>query len=146
MPFEHDVTVRFFEVDRAGILFLGRVIEHCHATFEELLATAGHDLESHFSTSSWGMPLVHAEADFIRPMRMGDRLRVSLRVERLGGRSITFAYAISGAEDGALRARAFAPSCSGSTSSTRRRTEGRESLPSSVRRSSGTQQRRSGTL
>lgn len=104
MPYEHVVTVRFNEVDRAGIAFFGRVFEYCHACFEEMLMASGQPLLAIFDKGGYGLPLVHAEADYSRPMRLGDRLRISLRVARLGGRSITFAYEIRGAEADDLRA------------------------------------------
>ena len=96
MAFRSEVTVRFFEVDRAGIAFFGRVFEYCHVAFEEMLASAESDLTSVFEEEGWGMPLVHTEADFKSPMRMGERLSVTLNVARIGTRSITFAYEVHG--------------------------------------------------
>jgi 1,4-dihydroxy-2-naphthoyl-CoA hydrolase len=104
MSFEHLVTVRFHEVDRAGIAFFGRVFEFCHEAFEEMLVAADDSLVSVFEQGGWGMPLVHAEADYDRPMRMGDRLRICLNVDRVGDHSITFLYDVIGAEDGERRA------------------------------------------
>jgi hypothetical protein len=37
VPFVHHHTARFFEIDRAGIVFFGRIFEFCHEAFEELL-------------------------------------------------------------------------------------------------------------
>ena len=37
MSFEHRLIVRFYEVDRAGIAFFGRIFEYCHAAYEGLL-------------------------------------------------------------------------------------------------------------
>lgn len=105
MAFEHTVTVRFHEVDRAGIVFFGRAFEYCHIAFEELLTAALGHVAAGLERGGWGMPLVHAEADYRRPMRMGDRLAIALAVERVGRRSIAFAYAIRG-PDGDLRATA----------------------------------------
>ncbi len=104
MPFQHTVTVRFHEVDRAGITFFGRVFEYCHETFEEVLKASDDSLEACFDEEGWSMPLVHAEADYRRPMRMGERLSVRLTVERVGKRSMTFAYTVAG-PDGEERAR-----------------------------------------
>ena len=61
-----------------------------------------HDVE--FVGTDYGMPLVHAEADFESPVRYGDRLRIELTVERVGKKSLTFAYQVFGA-DGRLSAR-----------------------------------------
>lgn len=102
--FEHHFTVRFFEVDRAGIAFFGRAFEYAHTAFEEMLAAADHPLTCVFDEGGWGMPLVHVEADFKRPMRMGDTLRVLSYIERVGRTSIAFEHHICGAGDDDLRA------------------------------------------
>lgn len=94
MAFEHQVVVRFFEIDRAGIVFFARFFEYCHVTYEELMAKIFGSGEAFFQSSPWGTPLVHAESDYFRPARMGDRLTIRLEVERLGGSSITLAFSI----------------------------------------------------
>lgn len=94
-------TVRFHEIDRAGIVYFGRVYEYCHVVYEDMLADAlGGSLEEHFRTSTWGMPLVHSHADYQRPMLLGDPLEIALEVGRLGGKSITFDYTIRAADGG----------------------------------------------
>lgn len=104
--FERTITVRFHEVDRAGIVYFARVFEYCHAVYEELLTDVVGDLERLFATGRWTMPLVHAEADYRSPMRLGDRVRVRVRIERLGGRSVTYAYTLDDAATGTVRATA----------------------------------------
>ena len=99
MSGEHRVTVRVNEVDRAGIAFFARVFEYCHATFEEMLMATPGSLTSVFDDGGWGMPLVHSEADFKSPMRMGDRLLVKMTIERLGKSSITFHYTLTGPDE-----------------------------------------------
>ncbi len=106
MPFVHRVTARFYEVDRAGILFFGRVFEMCHAAYEELLVAAGCDLDRLLALEV-GMPLVHAEADFARPIRLHDRVDVAVEVARASERSLTFAFTLRGSGgDGDVRATA----------------------------------------
>ena len=102
MSFDHQIVVRFKDVDRAGIAFFGCVFDYSHAAFEELLAVVLPDLNEAFGELGWGMPVVHAEADYSGPCRLGDRLTVRVEVERLGDRSIGFRYSIL-AEDGTLR-------------------------------------------
>ncbi len=102
MPFEHTVTARFFEIDRVGIVFFGRFFEYCHVTFEELLAQATGGIEASLR-QGWGLPLVHASADFKAPVRLGDRLRVVVELEQRSTRSLTFGYQIFGPDNG-LRA------------------------------------------
>ena len=100
--FEHPVTVRFHEVDRAGIAFFGRAFEYSHAAFEELLGALG--LEEALDGDSWRLPLVSAEADFAKPMRMGDRLCVELAVEQLDADSVTLRFVLRGPHRDDVRA------------------------------------------
>jgi len=104
MGFEHSLTARFYEIDRAGIVFFGRFFEYCHAAYEEMFVAAFGGLEDIFRRADWGTPLVHAEADFTRPVRLGDRLKVVVGVERLTERSVTFVYEVLG-EDRSPRAK-----------------------------------------
>ena len=104
MAFELSITARFFEIDRAGIVFFGRMYEYAHSALEEALAAMFGHPETMFSMHQFGMPLVHSEADYQRPIRMGDRLTVRMEVERMGTKSMTFRYQIVG-EDGQPRCR-----------------------------------------
>ena len=100
MAFEHRLRVRFHEIDRAGIVYFARIFEYCHVAYEDMLCQAlGMDMEQYFKTTTWGMPLVHAEADYERPNFLGEYLNIRLEVARLGQRSVTFAYELSG-DDG----------------------------------------------
>jgi 1,4-dihydroxy-2-naphthoyl-CoA hydrolase len=95
--FERSVTARFYEGDQAGIVFFARFFEYCHAVFEDMLAEAVGGIEE-LLRRGWGLPLAHAECDYQRPVRVGERLRVRLEIDRLGERSITFRYAITSAD------------------------------------------------
>ena len=97
MTFQHQVTARFFEVDRAGIIFFGRVYEYCHTVFEELLDQMFGGIEAMFETLGFGMPLVHSEADYFKPIKIGDRLTIHVSIEKLGESSVTFHYSICSA-------------------------------------------------
>ena len=96
MTFEIPITARFHEVDRAGIIFFGRVFEYAHTCYEELLIAAFGGFDRLFDERGFGTPIVHSEADFRRPIRQSDRLIVRARVEGLSSRSITFCYEIIG--------------------------------------------------
>ncbi|MCO5168654.1 MAG: acyl-CoA thioesterase [Planctomycetes bacterium] len=104
--FERTLLVHFHEIDRAGIVYFARIFEYCHRVYEELLAEVVGPLEAFFQQKDWGLPLVHAEADYARPLRLGDRVRVRLVVERLGERSVTFGYTLTCAATGEPRATA----------------------------------------
>jgi YbgC/YbaW family acyl-CoA thioester hydrolase len=98
--YEH--VVHFSETDPAGILFFSRIFEICHHAFEAFLAERGFPLSRVMTAVDWLLPLVHAEADFAAPLRLGDTLRIEVAVERMGARSITFVYVVSTAERGTV--------------------------------------------
>jgi YbgC/YbaW family acyl-CoA thioester hydrolase len=93
------VTARFYQVDRAGIIFFGRIYEFCHDVFEEMLMQIFGEVAMTFERHDFGMPIVHCEADYMRPMNMEDRLNISLEVDRITDRSITFAYTVRGKDN-----------------------------------------------
>ncbi len=105
MPFEYQTTVLFSQVDSVGIAFFGRIFEHCHAALEAMLEAGGRPLRQIIEEGDWVMPLVHAEADFKRPMRLGDRITVRVALAEVSGGSLRFSYELIG-DDGRVRATA----------------------------------------
>jgi YbgC/YbaW family acyl-CoA thioester hydrolase len=104
MAFTYPVTARFHEVDRAGIIFFATIFSYCHITFEELIIERLGSFEEAVGRRGWGLPVVHTEADYFAPIRVGDRLNVSLCSARIGKTSVNFAYEVVGV-DGVLRAK-----------------------------------------
>lgn len=98
MTYDYPFTVRFAHVDSAGIAFFSRVYEICHEAFESLLAEAGLPLGFVINDQGWGMPVVHSEANYKAPMRLGEQVLVKATIERLGNSSVTFAYDVRGPE------------------------------------------------
>ena len=103
MPFCHSFKPRFHEVDRAGIIFFGRVFEYAHTAFEELLFTVFGDWDQLFHKHSVGLPLVSAQSDFKIPLRQGEKLTIEVRVVHVGTRALTFRHDIVD-ESGRVRA------------------------------------------
>lgn len=81
--------VRFQDVDAAGIIYFARVLEYFHDAFLSLLRRAGVDLAAVLQEGKWGMPLGHAEADYLGPMRFGDDVVVEIVRLELGERSLS---------------------------------------------------------
>ncbi len=78
-------------VDAAGRIFFPRLLEWAHQVQEGFLYERGIPL-SRWLDSGPHFPVVHVEADFLHPLRLGDRTRVELRVDHLGRSSFSFAY------------------------------------------------------
>jgi 1,4-dihydroxy-2-naphthoyl-CoA hydrolase len=110
-PREHqrDFTCRLSlgmsSVDRAGVLFYPELFRHAHDAYEALMASLDEGLGAYFEPGRPAIPIVHAEADYQRPMRHGNEFRVHLSVAQLGDSSMTLAYEFLG-DDGKSCARA----------------------------------------
>lgn len=97
MSFRYRTPVRFSDVDHAGIVYYPVFYHYFHMTFEEFFRdrmspTAYVEL---LDVRRIGFPAVHTECDFSGPLRFGDDVEIEMTVERVGGKSITFAYTAS---------------------------------------------------
>lgn len=97
--------VRFSEVDLAGVVYFSRIYEYCHGAFEEMLRAAEIPLEGLLHAVGWGMPLVHTEADYHRPLRLGEELTIEVTVPQHTERRVTFGFRIMD-DQGKVRVRA----------------------------------------
>ncbi len=70
--------IRFQDVDAAGIIFYPRLFEYCNDLLIEVLEQCGAPLPEALKTGAWVSPIRHAEADYFRPLRFGDRIEVAL--------------------------------------------------------------------
>jgi 1,4-dihydroxy-2-naphthoyl-CoA hydrolase len=82
--FTTTLPVRFHDVDPAGIVFFARIFQYAHDAYEMWLRAVGFPLDPPFHDRSYGLPLVHAEADFHAPIRPGQEVRVELILSSIG--------------------------------------------------------------
>jgi 1,4-dihydroxy-2-naphthoyl-CoA hydrolase len=76
--FSYPRTIRFHETDAAGVVYFANVLVLCHEAFEASLRAAGINLRQFFGGETAAVPIVHAEADFRRPLYCGDELCIQL--------------------------------------------------------------------
>ncbi|MBT3309585.1 MAG: acyl-CoA thioesterase [Gammaproteobacteria bacterium] len=98
-PFQHPHTVRLYETDGAGILFYGQIFTLVHNAHEELLASVGLSPQIIFEEHPFSIPLAHAEADYLNPIQLSEKLTLSVSVEKIGERSFTLLTRVSGTEE-----------------------------------------------
>ena len=96
MSFRCRIPVRFGDIDQAGIAYYPTLFDHCHVAFEEFFEKG---LKVPYPRvllkDALGFPTVHLEADFIKPLKFGDRLDVEVAVAHLGRASVIFRYRAS---------------------------------------------------
>jgi YbgC/YbaW family acyl-CoA thioester hydrolase len=96
--------VRFQDVDAAGTIYYARAFEYFGDVYLDLLANAGLDVPGMLQRRELAAPLIHAEADYLAPLRFGDDVRVELVKAEVGTSSTTYGYRItkSGGEVAAI--------------------------------------------
>jgi 1,4-dihydroxy-2-naphthoyl-CoA hydrolase len=95
-PFSYQFHLGMSSADPAGVLYFPELFRHAHDAYEAFMASLDHNLVGFFEANQPAIPIVHAESDFLKPMRHGDDIRVAVRVERLGESSMTLGFEFIG--------------------------------------------------
>ncbi|MDA8520671.1 acyl-CoA thioesterase [Acidovorax sp. NCPPB 4044] len=86
--------VRFSHCDPAGIVFFPQYLILFHQLVEDWFNEGlGISYADMLGPRGIGLPIVRLECDFRAVSRMGDLLSLELSLERIGGRSLTLAFA-----------------------------------------------------
>ena len=89
--FTRERPIRFSHSDPAGIVYFPHYFDMFNALIEDWYGDElGVDYSKLILGGRQGFPIVHAECDFKVPSRMGERLSLTLLVERLGRSSLSF--------------------------------------------------------
>ena len=102
MSYVHHRTVRFQDTDAAGVAYFASILAMCHEAYEASLAAAGVDLKAFFRGSTVGVPILHAEIDFMQPMFCGETYAIEMKPAALSPDKFEINYeitAIEAAED-----------------------------------------------
>lgn len=91
-PFAHRITVGLGRSDAAGVIYFTEALDLAHEAAEALLESVGLPLASLLRPGQVRLPVVHAEADYLSPVRPGDRIELRLSSLRVGHSSITFEW------------------------------------------------------
>jgi 4-hydroxybenzoyl-CoA thioesterase len=95
MAFRSQLKIRFGDIDRAGIVFYPRFLHYFHIALEEFFAHGlGIEYPTVVNEYRIGLPTVHLETDFSKPLRYGDNIEIEVCVMQIGSSSITFGYRV----------------------------------------------------
>jgi acyl-CoA thioesterase FadM len=75
------------DTDATGAIYFTSLLRFAVEAFEEALETKGLQIQA----APFLLPIVHAEADFIAPIALGDSLDISLK-QKTGNSSISINY------------------------------------------------------
>jgi 1,4-dihydroxy-2-naphthoyl-CoA hydrolase len=82
------------DTDMAGILYFPRQFRFAHDALEDFVESEGMNFYDVFNKGKFIFVIVHCEADYYIPLRVGDELNIQVSVERIGTSSFTILYEI----------------------------------------------------
>ncbi len=94
MPYEFKLTrrVEFADTDMAGIMHFSRFFAFMEAAESALFRSLGYSVVLSRSGLAVCLPRVHAECDYLSPLRFEDEVLVHLLVEKKTSRSLTYQF------------------------------------------------------
>lgn len=94
--FRYRFQVRLHDTDAAGVLFFGHLFRHAHDAYEALMEALGFPLSimirDGLGSTKSGLPIIQAEARFLRPMVQGDTIDIGVSVREIRKRSFALDY------------------------------------------------------
>jgi len=84
MAFTYGRTIRFADTDAAGVVFFPNYLAICHEAYEESLAADGIGLQTFFGEHAVVVPVSRSQAEYLRPLTCGEKIRVTLAPASLG--------------------------------------------------------------
>jgi acyl-CoA thioester hydrolase len=97
MSYEFEITrcVEFFETDQAGIMHFSNFFRFMESAEHAFLRSLGFSVAGSRNGLELCLPRVHAECDYLAPLRFEDDVLVRLLVERKGRGSLTYQFRFS---------------------------------------------------
>ncbi len=87
-----DTVVRMGHVDPAGTIYFARVPELAYGAFEAFLDESDYCLGECWDELECGFPVVNCTTNYKIPIRLSDRLKISVQTERIGEKSFTLLF------------------------------------------------------
>jgi YbgC/YbaW family acyl-CoA thioester hydrolase len=84
--------IEFADTDMAGIVHFANFFRFMEAAEVEFLRSRGLSVALTWEGRKFGFPRVAASCDYKRPARFEDLLEVTVGVQRIGRKSVTFAF------------------------------------------------------
>lgn len=82
------------DTDAAGILFFANQFKMIHDAYENLLEEFGWSFRKILQDTRLFLPIVHAQSDYLAPVRVGDKITIAITVGRIGETSFTLDYTL----------------------------------------------------
>lgn len=94
MIFHTTRRVEFSDTDMAGIVHFARFFSFMESAEHEFLRSLGLSVMMEIDGLKLGFPRVGANADYLQPARFEEELTITVAIEKLGKKSITYQFQV----------------------------------------------------
>ena len=110
-PFRTSRRVEFADTDMAGIAHFSNFFRWMESAEVDFLAGRGLNVDLGWEGGHLGFPRVSASCDFFKPVTFMDVVEIAVRLERVGAKSVTYAFEFSKAGEPVARGRVTSVCC-----------------------------------
>ena len=98
-PFRTTHRVEFHETDMAGIVHFSNFFRFMEVAEVEFLRSRGLHVSWREAQDRFGFPRVSATCDYLKPVRFEDEVEITVTVEQVGTKSVTYVHEFRHAGD-----------------------------------------------
>ncbi|MEJ5351195.1 MAG: thioesterase family protein [Melioribacteraceae bacterium] len=91
--FATKIKTYFFDADPAGIIFFGNLFKYLHVAYEDFMKSLNMK-RNFFFDDNYVLPILHAEADYFLPLKVGDELKIEVHVSKIKKSSFELSYKV----------------------------------------------------
>ena len=110
-PFRTTRRIEFADTDMAGIVHFANFFRFMEAAEVEFLRARGVSVALTWEGQRIGFPRVSASCDFLRPATFQDVLDVTVRIQSIGKKSVTYSFEFSKAGEVVARGQVTSVCC-----------------------------------
>jgi 1,4-dihydroxy-2-naphthoyl-CoA hydrolase len=92
--FTYTTKIRLHDTDAAGIIFFANQFKIIHDAYEDLLEENGWSFQKMLKGTSYFLPIVHAESNYLAPVHVGNKIAIAIKVGHIGTTSFSFEYTL----------------------------------------------------
>ncbi|MCL4417658.1 MAG: acyl-CoA thioesterase [Actinobacteria bacterium] len=88
----YKTNIKLYHTDAANLIFYSNLFNIAFECYEEFLAKVDFSIPKILNEGKVLIPIVHAEADFIKPIRLGDKIEIQMSLNSVGKSSYKLNY------------------------------------------------------
>ena len=90
----YETKIKLHDTDAVGIIFFSNLFKIAHDAWEFVLDRIGFPIKDILDKLDFKLVIIHAEADFLYPLKVNDDIIVKIKVEKIAKTSFKLYYNI----------------------------------------------------